>query len=326
MIRASETEAPGQEKKMKRTEILERLHIRVPENSFVPVIIDTDAKNEADDQYAIMHHLLSPKLKVLGIVAAHYESKAATPGTTMEKSCEEVLRVLGLAEIEDVPVYRGCKLPLQSIHEKQDAPGVQFMIEEARKADGKIFIAAQGAMTNVASAINTEPDIAEKIIILWNGGGPYPKGRAKFNVMQDPDAVRAVLAGGAEIWQTPQDVYASLEVSLAELSRRVRPCGKIGAYLYEQLTAENLAAFRPEFLLRSGENWTLGDNTTAAVLLMNVFRGNWHMEHAPLIKEDLTYAENPNGKMIRVYDSIDVRFTLEDFFSKLELAYKQDTL
>ena len=108
MIRASETEAPGQEKKMKRTEILERLHIRVPENSIVPVIIDTDAKNEADDQYAIMHHLLSPKLKVLGIVAAHYESKAATPGTTMEKSCEEVLRVLGLAEIEDVPVYRGC--------------------------------------------------------------------------------------------------------------------------------------------------------------------------------------------------------------------------
>ena len=50
---------------------------------------------------------------------------------------------------------------------------------------------------------------------------------------------------------------------------------------------------------------------------MNAFRGNWHMEHAPLIKEDLTYAENPNGKMIRVYDSIDVRFTLEDFFSKL---------
>ena len=163
---------------MKRTEILERLHIRVPKNSIVPVIIDTDAKNEADDQYAIMHHLLSPKLKVLGIVAAHYESKADSPGTTMEKSYEEVLRVLDLAEIEDMPVYRGCKLPLQSIHEKQDAPGVQFMIEEACKADGKIFIAVQGAMTNVASAINTAPDIAEKIIILWNGGGPYPKGRA----------------------------------------------------------------------------------------------------------------------------------------------------
>lgn len=310
---------------MKRAQILERLYINVPEDSVIPVIVDTDAKNEADDQYAIMHHLLSPKLKILGIVAAHYESKATVPGTTMEKSYEEIRKVLDLAEIEDVPVYRGCRWPLQDIGEKQDTPGVRFMIEEARKADEKIFIAAQGAMTNIASAINMAPDIAEKIIVLWNGGGPYPKGRAEFNVMQDPDAVRAVLSCDAEIWQTPQDVYASLEVSLAELSRRVRPCGKIGAYLYEQLTAENRASFRSEFLLRSGENWTLGDNTAVAVLLMNVFRGNWHMEHAPVIKEDLTYGENPNGKLIRVYDSIDVRFTLEDLFSKLELAYKQDT-
>ena len=33
------------------------------------------------------------------------------------------------------------------------------------------------------------------------------------------------------------------------------------------------------------------------------------------------YEENPDGKLIRVYDSIDVRMTLEDLFSKLELAY-----
>lgn len=309
---------------MKRAEILERLHLNVPGNSMVPVIVDTDAKNEADNQYAIMHHLLSPKLKVLGIVATHYESKAVVPGTTMEKSFEEVLKVLDLAEIEDVPVYKGCRLPLQNRNEKQDAPGVRFIIEEARKADKTLFIAVQGAMTNVASAINTAPDIAEKITILWNGGGPYPKGSSEFNLLQDPEAVRAVLASASKIWQTPQNVYASLEVSLAELSKRVRPCGKIGAYLYKQLAEENLAAFRPEFLLRSGENWILGDNTTVAVLLMSVFRGNWHMEHAPVIKEDLTYGENPDGKMIRVYDSIDVRFTLEDLFAKLELAYKQE--
>lgn len=309
---------------MKRAEILKRLHLNVPEGSVIPIIVDTDAKNEADDQYAIMHHLLSPKLKVLGIVATHYESKAVVPGTTMEKSFEEVLKVLDLAEIDDVPVYRGCKQPLQSIDEKQDAPGIRFIIDEARKVDGKLFIAVQGAMTNVASAINMAPDIAGKITVLWNGGGAYPKGSAEFNLLQDPDAVRAVLASASEIWQTPQNVYASLEVSLAELSKRVRLCGKIGSYLYEQLAAENLAAFRPEFLLRSGENWILGDNTTVAVLLMNVYRKNWHMEHAPIIKEDLTYGENPDGKLIRVYDSIDVRFTLEDLYAKIELAYKQE--
>ena len=45
------------------------------------------------------------------------------------------------------------------------------------------------------------------------------------------------------------------------------------------------------------------------------------MDHAPIIKEDLTYQANPNGKLIRVYDSIDVRMTLEDLYAKLSLAY-----
>lgn len=36
----------------------------VPDFRKVRVLIDSDAKNEADDQYAIVHALLSPKLKV----------------------------------------------------------------------------------------------------------------------------------------------------------------------------------------------------------------------------------------------------------------------
>jgi hypothetical protein len=32
------------------------------------VIIDTDAKNEADDQFAIVHALLSPSLDVRGLI------------------------------------------------------------------------------------------------------------------------------------------------------------------------------------------------------------------------------------------------------------------
>ena len=139
--------------------------------------------------------------------------------------------------------------------------------------------------------------------------------------MQDPDAARAVLNRDCKVWQTPQDVYASLEVSLAELRRRVYPCGVPGRYLYERLEAQNHAEYNPNFLLRTGENWTLSDNATVAVLLMNRWCRNWHMEHAPILKDALTYAPTPGGKLIRVYDSIDVRLTLEDLFAKLALAY-----
>ena len=45
------------------------------------------------------------------------------------------------------------------------------------------------------------------------------------------------------------------------------------------------------------------------------------MRPAPVLRDDLTYADNPEGKPIRVYDSVDVRMTLEDLFCKLELAY-----
>ena len=308
---------------MKRDEILNRLGFTVPDDAQVRIIVDTDAKNEADDQYAIMHHLLTPCFDVRGIIATHFESKASVSGETMELSYQEIKKVLALAEIEDVPVFRGCKLPLSSMQDTQDSEGVDFIIAEARRDDNRpLYIAVQGAMTNVAAALNKAPDIAKKMTVLWNGGGPYPMGRREFNLMQDPDACRVLLESEAAVWQIPQDVYAGLEVTLAELAWKVKPCGKIGEYLFRQLVEQNHKDYNPHFLLRTGENWTLGDNTVIAVLLQNRFRGNWHEIVAPRIKDDLTYEENLNGKKIRVYDSIDVRMTLEDFFAKLNLAYR----
>lgn len=312
---------------MKRNEILSRLGFSVPPAATVRVIIDTDAKNEADDQYAIIHHLLTPAFDVRAIVAAHFEGKAKT-GDSMMQSYQEILRVLDLAEIDDVPALHGGTVPLKDMQDAPDSEGVQFIIEEARRNDDRpLYIAVQGAMTNVAAALNAAPDIASKITVIWNGGGPYPNGRGEFNLMQDADACRVLLKSDAAVWQIPQDVYATLEVTLAELACRVRPCGKIGKYLFEQLEAENMQAFNPHFLLRTGENWTLGDNTTIAVLLENRFRGNWHERTAPDINEDLTYSENPQRKIIRVYDHLDTRMVIEDLFAKLCLAYdkKEDT-
>lgn len=306
---------------MTRSQILSRLSLDIPPASRLRLLVDTDAKNEADDQYAIMHHLLTPMFDVVGIVAAHFEQKAGGTGDSMEKSYREIEKLLSLAQIDDVPFFRGCVSPLKDRRDAPDSEGVRAIIREARKP-GKLYIAVQGAMTNIAAALNAAPDIAGNVVVLWNGGGPYPEGRPEFNVMQDPEAARALLESAAEVWQTPQDVYCTLEVTLAELKRRVYPCGELGRYLYEQLVAENHVEYNPGFLLRSGENWVLGDNTTAAVLLMNRFRGNWRVAPAPILREDLLYEENPDGKPIRIYQSIDVRMTLEDLFCKLELAYR----
>lgn len=307
---------------MKREELLKRLPYYIPEAAKVRMIVDTDAKNEADDQFAIMHHLLTPMFTLCGIVAAHFEQKDGYRGTSMERSYQEIQKVLQLAGVEDVPAFRGCPMPLGGGAAPQ-SEGVDFIIREARKdSPQRLFIAVQGAMTNVAAALQKAPDIGERITVLWNGGGPYPEGRPEFNVMQDPEAVKILLESSATVWQITQDTYAKLEVSLAELAARVRPCGAIGKYLVEQLLEENLREFNPGFRLRTGENWCLGDNTTIAVLLEQEFRGQWSVRPAPILREDLTYQENPGGKPIRVYHDLDARLTLEDFFAKMQLAYR----
>ena len=45
---------------------------RVPDKKRVRVIIHSDAKNEADDQYAIAHALMTPGFDIRGIIAGHF--------------------------------------------------------------------------------------------------------------------------------------------------------------------------------------------------------------------------------------------------------------
>ena len=302
---------------MKRADILARLGFSVPEAAKIRVIVDSDAKNEADDQYAIVHFLLSPTMDVRAVTAAHFEGKAGDGGS-MERSFREIEKLLELMEIEDVPALKGQR----GSEDAELSDGVKFIIDEARKDDPRpLYVAILGAATNLAAALRAAPDIGERITAVWNGGGPYPAGRPEFNVMQDPDAARTLLESSAQVWQIPQDVYAAFEVTLAELAARVRPCGKIGEYLFTQLVEDNLREFDPKFLLRAGENWTLGDNATVAALLMSRFRGNWYTRPAPKINGGLTYEDDPEGKEIRVYTGLDTRMALEDLFAKLALVY-----
>ena len=57
---------------MKRKALLERMGMRLPLHKQIRVIISSDVANEADDQYAIVHQLLTPMFDVRGIIAAHF--------------------------------------------------------------------------------------------------------------------------------------------------------------------------------------------------------------------------------------------------------------
>lgn len=268
---------------MTRNEVLARMGLQVPETAKIRVIVSSDVRNEADDPFAIAHHLLTPQFDLKGIIAAHFSRKY--PGNTMEESYQELLKLLRAAQIEDVPALRGCTAPLTNASDAPESEGVDFLIQEALREDPKpLYVACQGALTDVAAA-------------------------------------QVVFDSATAVWQIPQNAYSQVEVTFAELAARVRPMGTLGKYLFDEINDYNLETHHRGEDLRLGENWCLGDQPTVFVLMSTWRRRLFHTEKAPIFLPDSTYAPNPNGKEIRVYDEIDVRMLMEDFYCKLQLAY-----
>ena len=79
----------------------------VTDDKKIRVIIDTDAACEADDPFAIVQGLISPKLMVKAIVAEHFVEEGS-----MERSLEEIKTILDLMDIEDIPALAGNAGPL----------------------------------------------------------------------------------------------------------------------------------------------------------------------------------------------------------------------
>lgn len=297
---------------------------QVPEIKKVRVIVHTDCKNEADDQFALAHHLMTPKFIVKGIIAGHFEANHFIygEGKTMDASYDEVLKVVELMGLAgQYPVLKGSKYPMPDEETMMPSEGADFIIEEAMKDDPlPLFVVFQGTLTDLAAAYLKEPRIAGHMTAVWIGGGPYPSGGFEFNLLQDIAAANVVFRSAIPLWQIPENVYKAMEVTLAELQYKVQPCGEIGHYLFQQMVDFNNknTAYVP---WPHGESWGLGDQGTVTVLLEENNRGNWDWIPAPEFSKEMYYLHKKNNRPIRVYHTLDARFTLEDFFCKLAINY-----
>ena len=300
------------------------LSFSVPYLKQVRVIVHTDCKNEADDQFALAHHLMTPMFDVRGIVAGHFELGNARygKGNTNKASYEEIGRVLELMELEgQYPVVLGAPWPMEDEATPIDSEGARLIIREAMRDDERpLYVALQGAITDLACALLLEPRIAGRLTAIWIGGGAWPDGGEEFNLMNDIHAANAVFRSEAALWQVPRDVYKQVNVTLAELEYRVAPCGALGAYLSRQMVELN---DRMGEVLRwpHGESWCLGDQPTVSLLLEDKQRRNYTLRPAPRVAPDMRYLHDQGYRPIRVYHTVDVRLTMEDFYAKLALNY-----
>jgi purine nucleosidase len=98
----------------------------------------------------------------------------------------------------------------------------------------------------------------------------------------------------------------------------VYPYGEIGRYLCEQTVAFSNSAPHP-----LGESWIMWD-MAAVALLLDPHSMQYHERNAPRFNPDMTYVECGREHIIRVYDRIEPRFTLEDFYCKLKLRFDKN--
>ncbi len=70
---------------------MQKNHCFYPERKTVRVIIDSDAACECDDNYAILHALMSRKADVRGVIAEQF---GAPTGHTMQQSRREIEKLI----------------------------------------------------------------------------------------------------------------------------------------------------------------------------------------------------------------------------------------
>ncbi|MEN8229469.1 MAG: nucleoside hydrolase [Bacteroidota bacterium] len=163
--------------------------------SRIPVIFDTDANNELDDQHAMAYLLLDEStFNVIGITV-----NKTWGGGEVEAHYKEAERVLNLCDLKGkIPIFKGANGGFTEIMDHTGEPdfdgsdAVNFIIEEARKRrSDPLVLLAVGKLTNVALALKKEPAIAKQIRVVWLGSN-YPE-PGEYNQDNDTASMNYVL-------------------------------------------------------------------------------------------------------------------------------------
>lgn len=214
-----------------------------------PILLDCDTG--VDDTMAIMLACISPNIELVGIgtIWGNVDLDTATQNT---------LNILAMCGKSEVPVARGASLPLNGSHvdyayfvHGQDGQGnkgmkgkygksidmsaAEFIVDACRKRPGEIELVPVGPLTNIALALELEPNLpklARGVTIM--GGTALTPGNvspvAEANVWHDPEAADAVFRAPWLVTMVGLDV--TMKTLLSENHfERMRNGGGISKYM-----------------------------------------------------------------------------------------------
>jgi len=174
-----------------------------------------------------------------------------------------------------------------------------------------LYVAAIGAITNVASAILLEPEIIRRIVVVWLGGQPlhWPTVR-EFNLRQDLHAARLIFDCGVPLVQIPcQGVASHLLTTIPELEAYVRGRGAIGDFL-----VDTVKGYRTEHQAWSKQIWDI----SATGYLLNPDWVPTELVHSPILTDQITWSINRSRHLVRFATFLHRDPIFRDLFQKLE--------
>ncbi len=200
------------------------------------VIIDTDPG--VDDALALLLGMRSPELKI----------EAITPvagNVPLELTLPNALRLVEIAGRIDIPVAAGARGPLvrrlvtatyahgenglggavfpEPTTKPVAEPAAEYIRRIVRKYPREVTLITLGPLTNIATALSSDPELAGMVRGLTMMGGSLSGGNitpaAEFNIYVDPEAARIVFQSGIPITMVGLDV--TRKTSLTEEHVRV---------------------------------------------------------------------------------------------------------
>jgi purine nucleosidase len=301
--------------KLTDVELLNRLQ---PPSGKVRMVLDTDTYNEVDDQFAVVHALLSPEqMSVEALYAApFYNGRSNGPADGMEKSYEEILRLLDRLQVaSEGLVFRGSLGYLEAATKPQESDAVHDLIEKALASgdDDPLYVVAIGAITNVASAILLAPEIIQKIVVVWLGGHEHhcPSAR-EFNLKQDMFASQLMFDCGVPFVQVPcRSVASHLLTTLPELEAYVAGKSAVGDFL-----TETVRGYHKDHFAWAKEIWDI----SATAYLVNPSWVSTRLVHSPILTDQCTYSQDAGRHFMRVGVNLNRNAIFADLFRKMESA------
>lgn len=294
--------------------------LKHPDKGPIRMVLDTDTGNEIDDQFALVYALISPELDVQAVYAAPFtNNRSSGPADGMEKSYEEILRILSrLEKSPDGFAFKGSTRYLGDLKNTERSPAALDLVDRARKSSPKdpLYVAAVGAISNVANAILIDPSIIRNIVVVWLGGNGHnwPDQR-EFNFRQDLKASRIIFDCGVPFVQLPcTPVVTHFTTTVPEMERYVAGRGAIGDYLLKIFKEYKKDHFGWSKVLwdMTAVAWVIDDRPLPSDLV-----------HSPIVTDNYTLSFDQSRHLIRTVNFVQRDPIFRDFFTKLDKRAKK---